>query len=325
MVVNLLERYGVVPQPIYPESYSSSNSGRMDSLLTTKLREHALRLRKLDQALRETEWHVNLVNQDKVDQATEARLGVLRKKKEDFLREIYTMLTVCLGVPPSPTEKFTWEYFDKDKKARSWTGTPVEFYKAFAEGAKNKPTDAFSLINDPRNAYDALYTVDRLGNVWGGKPVRYVNTTSERMKQAVVQCIKANHPVFFGCDVGKFSNSPLGIMDVDIYDYEKAFGITFGLTKAERLQSSESSMTHAMVITAVHVDEEGKTVRFKVENSWGDALGDKGFFIMTDKWFDEFVYQVVIPRSLAPKDLVAVLDKGEATVLPAWDPMGTLA
>ncbi|KAG8771249.1 hypothetical protein FRC15_003543 [Serendipita sp. 397] len=325
MVVNLLERYGVVPQPIYPESYSSSNSGRMDLLLTTKLREHALRLRKLDQALRETEWHVNLVNQDKVDQATEARLGVLRKKKEDFLREIYTMLTVCLGVPPSPTEKFTWEYFDKDKKARSWTGTPVEFYKAFAEGAKNKPTDAFSLINDPRNAYDALYTVDRLGNVWGGKPVRYVNTTSERMKQAVVQCIKANHPVFFGCDVGKFSNSPLGIMDVDIYDYEKAFGVTFGLTKAERLQSSESSMTHAMVITAVHVDEEGKTVRFKVENSWGDALGDKGFFIMTDKWFDEFVYQVVIPRSLAPKDLVAVLDKGEATVLPAWDPMGTLA
>ena len=114
-------------------------------------------------------------------------MGILRKKKEDFLREIYNMLTICLGVPPSPKDNFTWEYYDKDKKARSWTGTPIEFYKAFAETPKNKHTEAFSLINDPRNEYDTLYTVDRLGNVWGGKPVRYVNTTSKTMKDAVVQ------------------------------------------------------------------------------------------------------------------------------------------
>lgn len=325
MVVNLFERYGVVPQPIYPESFSSSNSGRMDSLLTTKVREHALRLRKLDQALRNSEWHVDLINKGQEERAAEARVGILRKKKEDFLREIYNILAICLGVPPSPKEKFTWEYYDKDKKARSWTGTPIEFYKTFAETPKNKHTEAFSLINDPRNEYDTLYTVDRLGNVWGGKPIRYVNTTSKRMKEVVVQCIKANHPVFFGCDVGKFSNSQLGIMDAEMYDYERAFGITLGMSKAERLQSSESSMTHAMVITAVHVDDEGNTVRFKVENSWGDALGDHGFFVMTDKWFDEFVYQVVVPRNIAPKDLVAILEKGNARVLPAWDPMGTLA
>ena len=126
-------------------------------------------------------------------------------------------------------------------------------------------------------------------------------------------------------------------MDADMYDYEKAFGITLGqsdtrfhnllaqlptgMSKAERLQSSESSMTHAMVITAVHVDAEGKTVRFKVENSWGEAFGDQGFFVMTDKWFDEFVYQVVVPRSIAPKNLVSIFDKGDAKVLPAWDPM----
>ena len=130
-------------------------------------------------------------------------------------------------------------------------------------------------------------------------------------------------------------------MDLDIYDYQKAFGITLGrldtrshkpfaqiptgMTKAERLQSSESSMTHAMVITAVHLDGEGNTVRFKVENSWGETFGDQGFFVMTDKWFDEFVYQVVVPRNIAPKNLVSILDKGDAKVLPAWDPMVSLS
>lgn len=187
MVVNLLERYGVVPLPIYPESFSSSNSSRMDSLLTTKVREHSLRLRKLDQALRLCEWHVDLVNKGEVEKADKARVGILRKKKEEFMREIYNILTVCLGVPPSPTKAFTWEYYDKDNKARSWTGTPREFYKTFGEGGKSKPTEAFSLINDPRNKYEELYTVDRLGNVWGGKAVRYVNTTSERLQEAVVK------------------------------------------------------------------------------------------------------------------------------------------
>lgn len=187
MVVNLLDRYGVVPQPIYPESFSSSNSGRMDSLLTTKLREHGLRLRKLDQALRLSEWHVDLMSKGEVEKANKARVGVLRKKKEEFTGEIYKILTICLGVPPSPTESFTWEYYDKDSKARSWIGTPREFYKTFAETAKSKPTEAFSLINDPRNEYGKLYTVDRLGNVWGGRSVRYVNTTSERLQEAVVK------------------------------------------------------------------------------------------------------------------------------------------
>ncbi|CAG8682173.1 4156_t:CDS:10, partial [Acaulospora colombiana] len=310
MAVNLLERYGVVPQPIYPESYSSSNSGRMDRLLTTKVREHALRLRKLDQALRATEWYVRLAGEGQTDKADVARIAVLRKKKEEFMREIYNILTICLGVPPSPNKPFTWEYYDKDEKAKSWTGTPVEFYKAFGESGKNKPTEAFSLINDPRNEYGKLYTVDRLGNVWGGKTVRYVNTTSENMKAAVVKCIRGGLPVFFGCDVGQSSQSSLGIMDTGIYDYERAFGIKL-----------ESSMTHAMVITAVHLDGDGKPVRFKVENSWGENVGDKGFFVMTSKWFDEFVYQVVTPRHLAEKEFTDVLDNGEAHVLPAWDPM----
>jgi bleomycin hydrolase len=320
MVANLFERYGVVPQPIFPESFASSASGRMDALLRTKLREHGLALRRLDAALRSSPEILSLP----YETANAARLNALRKKKEEFMQEIYNILTVSLGVPPLPDHSFTYEYTDKDGKARSWTGTPREFYKQFSS-EKFPPTEGVSLINDPRNEYGKLYTVDKLGNVWGGRDVAYVNTTIGRMKEAVVATLKAGQPFFFGCDVGKFSNTPLGIMDLDLFDYERALGIKFTSTKADRLQTGESAMTHAMVITAVHLDADGKPVRYKVENSWGDAVGDQGFFVMTDRWFDEFVYQVVIPRPLLPKDLIKVLDDGNPIVLPAWDPMGSLA
>lgn len=150
-----------------------------------------------------------------------------------------------------------------------------------------------SLINDPRNPTDALYTVDRLGNIVGGKPIRYINTTSENQKQLAINVLKSGRPVWFGCDVGQFSNNRVGAMDTKIYDYELAFNIKFNLTKEERLLYKESLMTHAMVFTGVHLDKDGKPVRWRVENSWGeDTSGDKGFWVMTDEWFSAFVYQV---------------------------------
>lgn len=136
--------------------------------------------------------------------------------------------------------------------------------------------------------------------------------------------LKAGQPVFFGCDVNQFSDSKVGIMDTGLHKaaLENAFNISLGLTKAERLQMNESSMTHAMVITGAHVDTtSGRATRFRVENSWGPDAGEKGFFVMTDKWFDEFVYQIVVPKVLAPKDLVKVYESGEMVVLPPWDPM----
>ncbi|GLB37152.1 putative bleomycin hydrolase [Lyophyllum shimeji] len=312
MAVNLIEHYGLVPQPVFPESTHSSLSGPLNALVKTKLREHALILRRLSSSLRGS-----FVPED-------LHLSTLRAKKENLMKEIYGIMTATLGIPPNPDEKFVWEYTDADGKFGRWEGTPLEYAKAFAS-KPYAPSDSFSLINDPRNVYSKLYTVDKLGNIWGARPVLYVNTDIETMKNVVIKLIKANQPVFFGCDVGKFSNKVDGIMDTALFAYENAFDIALGLTKAERLQVGESAMTHAMVISGVHLDEKGRPVRYKVENSWGETAGEKGYYVMTDSWFEEFVYQIVVPKALAPRDLVQVFESGEKTVLPPWDPMGTLA
>ncbi|KAI0949686.1 hypothetical protein AcW1_009219 [Taiwanofungus camphoratus] len=315
MVVNLLENYGVVPQPIYPESLHSSLSSPINSLLKTKLREHALILRSLASSLRASSETLS----------EEAILRTLRAKKEELMKEVYTIMTATLGVPLKAGDKFVWDYYDKDGKAGRWEGTPREFYRAFLN-EKTAPSESFSLINDPRNEYGKLYSVDKLGNVWGGREVLYVNTEIEILKNAVVKMVKAGQPVFFGCDVGQFSDRDLGIMDTALFEYESAFDITLGLSKADRLRTSESAMTHAMVISGVHLDPAtGKPVRYKVENSWGDAPGNKGYFMMTNAWFEQFVYQVVVPKAFAPKELVNVFESGEKTLLPLWDPMGALA
>ncbi|KAJ3505038.1 hypothetical protein NLJ89_g7623 [Agrocybe chaxingu] len=312
MVVNLIETYGIVPQSIYPESTHSSLSAPLNSLLKTKLREHAIILRSLADTLRGA--HVR----------EETVIATLRAKKEELVREVYKILTATLGVPPPPNKRFIWDYVDSEDKAARWVGSPKDYFEQFASKPFS-PLDSFSLINDPRNEYNKLYTVDKLGNIWNGRPILYVNTEVDTMKSVVVKLIKAGQPVFFGCDVGQFSDKDAGIMDTALFDYENAFDISFGLTKADRLQIGESAMTHAMVITGVHLDPTGRPERYKVENSWGETAGKEGYFIMTDAWFEQFVYQVVVPKALAPKDLVQVLESGEKIVLPPWDPMGALA
>ncbi|KZV96277.1 peptidase C1B, bleomycin hydrolase [Exidia glandulosa HHB12029] len=319
MACNLLEKYGVVPQAVYPESFSSSASGTLNQLLTTEVREHALKLRKLHKKLAASSL------------SAEEKTSSLRATKEELMASVWTTITSALGVPPQPDDKFTWEYYDKHGKYGKFEGTPKDFLAAFT----SKPTESFSLIHDPRNTYGKLYTVAELGNIWGMRDVLYVNTEIDRLKAAVVTAIKAGVPVFFGCDVGKCSDRITGIMDPALHDlkatpcayavFQSAFPLSLGLTKAERLQTGESAMTHAMVISAVHLDASGKPVRYRVENSWGTDVGDKGWFVMTDKWFEEFVYQVVIPNRLAPKDLLDIFNSKKKVVLPAWDPMGALA
>ncbi|MBW0521761.1 hypothetical protein O181_061476 [Austropuccinia psidii MF-1] len=319
MVVGLIEKYGVVPKDIYGESYHSSYSGGLKNFLTSKLRDFALELRQVHADT--MEHSLNVLGQDS-ETARANSLKLARQAKETMMGQIYQSLVIAFGPPPSPNSSFCWEYNDVNGKANCLTSTPLDFYHKHCAGFKG--TDYISLINDPRHEYTQSYSIDRLGNVWGGRPIRYVNTTSEILKTLVVQMIKSDKPVWFGCDVGKLSSSSYGIMDTDLFDYEAAFGISSNLSKTERLQTGDSAMTHAMVITAVHLDSNGHPVRYKVENSWSDTAGEHGYFMMTDRWFDEYVYQIVVPKGVVPAHLKNAYEK-EPTVLPPWDPMGTLA
>ncbi|CDS12265.1 hypothetical protein LRAMOSA04460 [Lichtheimia ramosa] len=300
MFVSIVQKYGVVPKSVYPETYSSSNSRRLNWLVTVKLREFAVQIRE------------HLAESD----ASKASVRLL---KEQMMQEIYRIMAISLGEPPST---FDWEIHDKNGKYIGIKNlTPTKFFKDIV---KYPIADTMSLINDPRNEYNALYTVDRLGNVVGGQPIRYVNINVETMKTLAINTLKSGKPVWFGCDVGQFSNNSLGVMNTKIYDYALAFNTEFGMSKKERLLYGESLMTHAMMFSGVDLDEAGKPIRWRVENSWGDSTGDKGFWIMTDEWFSEFVYQIVLEKSFVPRKLVSLLDT-EPTVLPAYDPMGALA
>lgn len=310
MIVNLVNKYGLIPQVKFPDSWSAQNSSTMDTLLMTKLRENALRLRALKK---------------------EKSAGHVAAAKDEMMKEIVRILTLTLGAPPPADGEFTWEFRDKEKKFHTYTFTPLSFADALHDSEESVDacggTDVFklfSLTNDPRNDYNTLLTVDRLGNVWGGRPTTYVNVEQKVMKQACIEMIKRGFPVFFGSDVGKFSDTPKGIMDTGLVDYELGFGIKLGMTKAERLRSGESLMTHAMVLTAVHLDDDGEPVRWRVENSWSKTAGTEGYFVMSDKWMDEFCYQAVVDPSVVSKEVRDVLEQ-KAKVLPLWDPMGALA
>jgi bleomycin hydrolase len=310
MVANLVEKYGLVPQALYPDSFNAMNSSAMDRLITTKLREDCLRLRSLAKSA----------------SASSSDLSVAKQK---MLREIHLILTLMLGPPPSPSKEIVWEYADSSGKFHSIKTTPKAFSSQLSDPKTVracKGTDVtrlFSLVNDPRHDYMTHLTVERLGNVWNGRPVTYVNVSMEIMKDACIAMIKAGIPVFFGSDVGKSSDSAKGIMDLGLIDYEAGFNVTLGLSKAERLMVSESAMTHAMVLTGVHV-LDGKSVRWRVENSWSETAGTEGYFVMTDKWMDEFVYQAVVDPAFVSADVRKVLDKSPIS-LPLWDPMGALA
>ncbi|KAI4146493.1 MAG: hypothetical protein LQ341_002065 [Variospora aurantia] len=303
-------QWDMIPQSLYPDSFNAENSRTMASLITTKLRENALELRQL------------------ASQSTDSKQS-LGAVKEKMMRDIHRILTLMLGPPPSPDKDVTWEYYDKDEKFQSLTTTPLKFASELsskASVAANSGTNIhalFSLVNDPRNQYGQLLSVSRLGNVINMRSVRYVNVDMTTMKKACIAMLSAGIPVFFGSDVGKFSNRQTGIMDTNLFDYELGFNVRLGLSKAQRLMTNESAMTHAMVLTAVHVINE-KPVRWRVQNSWGDGVGTKGWFVMSDGWMDEFVYQAVVDPRFVDKSVQEVL-KQTPKILDLWDPMGALA
>ncbi|WP_430606627.1 aminopeptidase C [Enterococcus sp. AZ170] len=300
MIVSLFQKYGVVPKTAMPESSNSSNSRDLNNYLNKKLRKDATILRELI--------------------ASGKPVQDIQTAKEAMLGEVYNFLAISLGTPP---ETFDFEYRDEEKKYHlDQNLTPQSFYDKYV----GVDLDEYvSIINAPTadKPYNQTYTVEMLGNVVGGKEVKYINVDMTTFKKLAIAQLEQGESVWFGCDVGQSSTRDSGIMSLDAYDMNDLFDIDFTMTKAQRLDFGESLMTHAMVLTGVDMID-GTSTKWKVENSWGEKVGDKGFFVMSDAWMDEYTYQIVVRKELLSKELQNVW-KQEPTVLAPWDPMGALA
>ena len=300
MFVNLIEKYGLVPKSVMPETNHSSKSSMMNYFLTHKLRECAFILRK--------------------SKKPRTTIKQLRSKKEEMMSVIYSLLCMFLGNPPI---KFDWSIKDKNNKFTRFNNVdPLDFYRKFT---KVKLKNKVCLINAPMSnkKMNELYTIDFLGNVVGGNIIKYANVEINELKKAAIKSIKNNEAVWFGCDVGKMFNRELGIMDMNLYDYEKLFDTKFKMNKASRLEYGDSAMTHAMLFTGVDL-KRNTPRKWRVENSWGDKNGDKGYYLMSDSWFDEYNYEVVVDKKYLSNKTLEIFNR-EPHNLEPWDPMGALA
>ena len=301
MVVSLFEKYGVVPKSVYPESISSSDSRELNQILNKLLRQDAQILRELA--------------------AEGAESAELQANKEELLQEVFNFLAMNLGLPP---RQFDFSYRDKDNHFHSESGlTPLTFYQKYVD---LKLDDYVSIINAPTadKPYGRSYSVEMLGNVVGSKPVRYLNVEMDRLKELAIAQMQAGETVWFGSDVGQSSNRKEGVMAEGMHDFTASMDIGLTQDKAGRLDYSESLMTHAMVLTGVDLDENGKAKKWKVENSWGEKVGNKGYFVASDAWMDEYTYQIVVRKEFLTAAELAAYEE-EPIVLAPWDPMGALA
>ena len=291
MFRSLVKKYGVVPKSAMPETYQSNNTGQMSMILSLKLREFGLELRGL-----------------KPSQAAE--------RKVEMLTEIYRILVECLGVPP---EEFEWTRCDKDgNPVETRRYTPKGFYDEYI--GEDLEKNYVMVMNDPSREYGKVYEIEYDRHVYDGENWLYVNLPIERVKEMAIASIKDNTAMYFSCDVGKFLDRTKGTLDVANMDYASLFGTTFGMDKRERIQTYASGSSHAMTLIAVDLDDDGKPRKWMVENSWGASSGYQGCLIMTDEWFDEYMFRVVVERKYVPQDVLDMLDQ-EPVMLPAWDPM----
>ncbi len=300
MFVNIINKYGICPKSVYGETAQSSGTGNMNSLLNRALKVDAVALRKMV--------------------AKRASAAKIAAAKADMLSKIYTFLTTCYG---KPVEKFDFEYKNKDGKYVIEKGyTPLSFKKKYFG---NMLDDYVSIINAPTDdkPFNEVFTVDFLGNVAEAAPIRYLNLSIDDFKALVLKQLQDGEIVWFGSDCGKYSErGEKNLYDPDVYDFESVTGLDLSMTKAEMLDYGFSAMNHAMVITGVNV-VNGKPNRWKIENSWGTDGPNKGYYFMSDKWFDSYVFQAVVHKKYLGKK--ADLLKRKPVLLKPWDPMGTLA
>lgn len=294
-VADIVSKYGLVPKDVMPETHSSENTNRMADLITLKLREQGLELREMA--------------------AKGSKADALNQKKTEMLGVVYRMLVLNLGVPPT---EFTWtEYNAQGEPVSTETYTPMSFLKKY--GDEYLLGNYVMLMNDPSREYYKTYEIDYDRHRYDGKNWTYINLPVEDIKEMAIASLKDSTMMYFSCDVGKFLDGKRGLLDVKNYDYESLMGTSFGMDKKQRVQSFASGSSHAMTLMAVDLDKEGKPTKWMVENSWGTA-GYNGHLIMTDEWFNEYMFRLVVETKYVPEKISNLL-KRKPVRLPAWDPM----
>lgn len=294
-VADIVSKYGLVPKDVMPETHSSENTNRMADLITLKLREQGLELREMA--------------------AKGSKADALNQKKTEMLGVVYRMLVLNLGVPPT---EFTWtEYNTQGEPVSTETYTPMSFLKKY--GDEHLLGNYVMLMNDPSREYYKTYEIDYDRHRYDGKNWTYINLPVEDIKEMAIASLKDSTMMYFSCDVGKFLDGKRGLLDVKNYDYESLMGTSFGMDKKQRVQSFASGSSHAMTLMAVDLDKEGKPTKWMVENSWGTA-GYNGHLIMTDEWFNEYMFRLVVETKYVPEKISNLL-KRKPVRLPAWDPM----
>lgn len=288
-------KYGVVPKSVMEETQSSASTSKMNRIISLKLREDGLELRKMAQ--------------------NRATSGQLASRKEEMLETIYRILALTLGEPPT---QFTWTHKDSKGNIVSVKEyTPVSFYQEFL--GNDLKNDYVMLMNDPSREYYRLYQIDFDRHTYDGQNWTYVNLPVEEIKEMAIKSIKDSTMMYFSCDVGKYYDRQRGLLDIDNFDYESLFGTKFGMDKADRIRTFASASSHAMTLMAVDLDKDGKPIKWMVENSWGPGAND-GHLIMTDRWFDEYMFRLVVNKKYLNDNIAEIL-KQKPVTLPAWDPM----
>ena len=292
-VSNLVMKYGVVPAEIMPENFQTNNTSAVSSLMATKLREYGLKLRA------------------QKDRRAPAAMKV------EMLKELYSMLARAYGVPPT---EFEWTMRDKEGNVISTKSyTPQSFYKEYF-GDLDLENDFVMVMNDPSREYYKVYEIEYDRHVYDGDNWVYLNLPIEEVKALAIASIKDNKAMYFSCDVGKFLLSKKGTLDINNFDYESLMGVEFPMNKEERVRSFASGSSHAMTLIAVDLDEEGNAKKWMVENSWGPQAGWKGNLIMTNEWFEEYMFRVVVNKKYFPAETLKLLEQ-KPIMLPSWDPM----
>ncbi len=307
-VANLVEKYGLVPSDIMPETYASNNTSQMNFLLKTLLRKSAIELRAI--------YEKALGSKSKLSKKEEKTiLEKMNLAKIEVLKKVYRILSLSLGVPPT---NFEYSLYDSNNKLISTEKyTPQSFYKKYVSA--DLENNYIMLMNDPSREYNKVYEIDYDRHVYDGQNWLYLNLPIEDIKEMAIASIKDNTAMYFSCDVGKFLDSKKGVLDIANYDYNDLMGVNFDMPKKDRIESLASGSSHAMTLIAVDI-KDGKPTKWMVENSWGETNGYKGNLIMTDEWFDGYMFRLVVDKKYASEKIMKLLQQ-KAIMLPAWDPM----